>query len=98
MTNFHDIKPVPVKPPHEHQKPVFGCLGCINGDRDAFASKAYKEWKATFKLPSCKECGKPMLHYGYSYTPTAVKAEICCSAHDGDGVPTCEDTVEFVIA
>lgn len=84
--------------PHEHQKPVFGCALCIQGDREAFARQAYEKWKATYKLPSCKECGKHMLHYGHDSTPTVVKALLCCSGFDGDGVPTCDDLVEIIIA
>ena len=75
----------------DHPAPVFGCSGCIDADRAAFAKKAYEAWKATYKLPKCPSCGEKMLHYGYNHTPTKVEAEVICSRFDTDGAPTCED-------
>jgi hypothetical protein len=97
---MEDLEPVPVpaKPPHEHPKPVFGCPECIADDREAFARHVYAKWKDGYKLPRCKECGNPMLHYGLDYTPKVVKGLLCCSAHDVDGVPTCDELVEVVLA
>lgn len=75
----------------DHKVPSFGCSACILKDRKAFAIKSWESWKKTYKLPKCPGCGKAMLHYGHNYDSKEVRAEVICSGHDSDGVPTCDE-------
>ena len=83
--------PDPRIKPCGHAAPVFGCDGCIQSDREAWAERAYAEWKKTYRLPKCPGCGAAMIHYGKNTYPSKLEAIVICPGIDGDGCATCEE-------
>lgn len=89
--------PGTVQPCH-HTTPQFGCAGCIESDRRAFAAKVYTAWKATFKLPKCPECGSVMAHYDFGADSKRVVAVIVCPRIDAtEGVAMCGDQDQEIV-
>lgn len=75
--------PTPAKAAHDHSTPVFGCIDCINADKDSWAQRLYAAWVKTYTPKRC--CGKPMKVDGWTRNGDHVQVFVmCCQIKDGE--------------
>ena len=70
--------------PCSHPAPVFGCLSCIQRQKDAWGKAKYDEWRKTYKPETCKECGSQMQPYEWNVTAQGVKVTLLCLGGQGE--------------
>lgn len=90
--------------PLKHDKPTFGCSGCIGEQLDVWAKTTFDAWKKTYKPPRCPgsphrpKCGSQMEAAVYEYTGGKLMATVWCVYLDHkQGWAPCMDYSSFLV-